>query len=144
MQHEKRRQDEYTKLIDRLLNQVKRIFAIGYQKDAPNHCARPRWNELNIVVSGGGMKRPEVGQAFTKCNPIYHIPQEDSACNTCDHEPIVDVHVESEHDTSILAVANGLSIHRKKWPVLFPPKSVETQEVDEKPPPVEAYWYLND
>jgi hypothetical protein len=49
-----------------------------------------------------------------------------------------------DDDGSMFAVANGLAIERRHWPVVFQPDQIErvtpTEEVEKKP---QGYWYLD-
>ena len=79
-------------------------------------------------------------------NPMYAWPEPETTLKVCRHVPgTLDVDPDmDEDDLSMYAVANGLAIERRHWPVVIQPRQIEplepTEEVDDKPL---AYWYTD-
>lgn len=137
---------EIEKIIQRLQKQYRRIWHVGYERDAPNHVSRQRWKSLTLVLSGGGTKHELVADRLSRVNPIMPWPMDETKLAVCRHVPgTLELETEMDDDEgSMFAVANGLAIERKHWPKVFQPDQIEsldrTEEVADKP---EAYWYLD-
>lgn len=137
---------ELDAIISRLKKQYGRIWQLGYQLDAPNHLSRRRWQQLTLVLSGGGTRHESVAAHLSGMNPMRPWPQKHTDLTVCRHVPgTLDLDPEmDEDDGSMFAVANGLAIERRNWPVVFQPDQVEplsaSEEVADKP---QGYWYLD-
>lgn len=140
-------QSHQDELLRVLIKTHQRVWGIGYQKDAPNHCARDRWRRLTVLLAGGGTRRQEVRNAIQQANPLYPWPHQDTSYKTRSHYPTGiefgrELTRTMRADIPLLAVAHGLSIERQKWPIVFSPGEIETQQptdVIEAPP---AFWYV--
>ena len=134
------------KITKRLEQQFRRLWHLGYLMDAPNHHSRKRWKELTIVLSGGGTRHVAVATHLSDVNPMHAWPEDDTNLKVCRHMPgtlELDSHMDDD-DGSMFAVANGLAIERKHWPVIFQRDQIEpltpTEEIENKP---KSYWYLD-
>ncbi len=143
---ERQQRVEIDRIVRRLEKQYPRLWQLGYQLDAPNHRSRERWKKLTLVLSGGGTRHEAVANRLSGVNPMQPWPHCDTRLNVCRHMPGT-LELESEMDDddgSMFAVANGLAIERRHWPVVFQPDQIErvtpTEEVEKKP---QGYWYLD-
>ena len=120
----------------------RRLWQEGYQIINGNHHARRRWSELTLVLSGGGTRHPRLAELLSKVNPMLAWPEKETRLSCRRHVPGTLELGENMDDGSLFAVANGLAIERKHWPIIFPPNQIEplepTQKVDNKPL---GYWY---
>ncbi len=134
------------RIISRLRKQYGRIWHLGYEMDAPNHRARRRWKELRLVLSGGGTRHVAVSEELADVNPMHPWPVTETKLRVCRHTPgTLELDgIMGDDDGSLFAVANGLAIERKHWPIMFQPNQIEpleaAQQVESKP---KGYWYLD-
>ena len=141
------KQVEINTIIRLLQQQYRRLWQLGYRLDVPNHRSRARWKELTLVLSGGGTKHELVADRLRGVNPMMPWPRDDTKLKVSRHVPgTLELAAEMDEDeASMFAVANGLAIERKNWPVVFQPDQIEslepTEEVHDKPV---AYWYLSE
>lgn len=141
-----RRSEEISKIVSQLKKQYCRLWQMGYQVDAPNHNARKRWQELTLVLSGGGTKHPEVAAGLAEANPIFPWPESEIQLRHYRHNPGQlgrNVGMR-DADLSMFAVANGLSIERAHWPILFQQNEIDqlepSRDIEDKP---DGYWYID-
>ena len=139
-------EEQILKAVSEIENNYRCVWQKGYQLDRPNHTARIRWQELTLVLSGGGTRNTLLGQTLRNANPIYPWPADDTRFEVCRHRPGTLEMRDSMDDEefSMFAVANGLALDRSKWPIVFQPNEIEalvpTEEVENKP---QGYWYLD-
>jgi hypothetical protein len=134
-------------LTDRLVRVLERVWASGYKKDGGNLVARERWKKLSVLLAGGGARRVEIVAAIRKVRPQYPWPQRERSCSLDWHRPTELVGLGSSSSTqkeelSLLAVAHGLSVERRQWPIVFSPGQIQTVPSTVIPPPLPAYWYV--
>ena len=101
--------------------------------DAPNHVARSRWRQLRVLLTGGGARRQEVEHAIRQNCPMYPWNREETVYNVAWHEPAqIDFGARGDGqdlgETALFAVAHGLSVPRREWPIHFAPNEIEVQE----------------
>lgn len=142
----KERNDGLKEILTRMTKQYLGMWQKSYLVDAKNHTARRRWKELTLVLSGGGTRHSEVATRLSTSNPMYPWPKDETRLQVCRHVPgtlDVDGRMDDD-DLSMFAVANGLAIERRHWPIVFQPNEIEhldaSHVVEEKP---DSYWYLN-
>lgn len=140
------RDDAIQLIVAQMAKQYRGIWQKGYLVDAKNHSARKRWKKLTLVLSGGGTRHSEVATQLSECQPMYPWPSDETELWFGRHVPgTLDVDERmNEDDLSLFAVANGLAIERRRWPIVFQPNEIEyldaSHEKEDKP---ESYWYLN-
>ena len=135
------------KLVTLIGKLVKRVWAIGYRKDAPNHSARKPWKRLTVLLTGGGARRPEVTAQIVGSRPTYPWPTSETVYDVRWHVPrelefAPQLEGCVQEDLPLLAVAHGLSVEAPKWPDYFVPGQIaplEATAVADRPP---AYWYV--
>lgn len=139
------RQKRIDKLINDATKGLRETCFGGFKKDQRNKVMRPKWKQMHLLLAGGAARRQAVEEAVRKLLPICpHVPGE-SCFTTSWQEPDLGGEIPNvtRQQSSLLAVANGLSFHRRTWPMVFKPDSVEHIQSDEivveKP---EAYWYI--
>jgi len=124
-----------------------KITGRAFQHDSPNPVLREKWKTLNLLYTGGAARHPDIqarcrlmtsemkpyriGESHFDC--IWHSPQF-AGCG--------DGLTESE--SSLLAVANGLSYNRMDWLIFYPPDELIPEVPVERIEKPEAAWYLND
>ena len=119
---------ETAKMIARMTKQYRRLWQLGYEHDAPNHHSRKRWQELTLVLSGGGTRHEALASQLTEVNPMHPWPQTETTLRVCRHSPGTLGALQSNTDNdygSLFAVANGLAIDRRHWPIVFQPNQIE-------------------
>jgi hypothetical protein len=122
-----------SRLIEVFLKEFHTVWYKGFEKDKNVPAARARWRNLNVVLAGGGLKRPSVEHAIRNHSPLNYIFQHDNPSYEVSWHTPIDIQVDGHHESSFaasdlhfLAVAHGLSLERQKWPISFPPNEVET------------------
>ena len=137
-------EEKVSKLVRLFMKSFRQAWGIGYQKDGRNPASRGRWRDFQVLLTGGGARRPELERAIRYALPMPPWPVGEQRYRVCWHEPTgIDLGtLDDSQSTALLAVAHGLSVPRQQWPVFFVPGEVEAQEapeVIEQPP---AYWYV--
>jgi hypothetical protein len=115
-------QRKLEQFLERMGLQARRVWCQGFDKDKANFAARKRWNNLQVLLTGGGTHHRDVRRHFEeKLRPIL-------GWNEKDNKQSVDRHFPStlscaagaeQTDFSLFAVANGLSVQRVQWPTFF-------------------------
>lgn len=138
--------ERIAQMVAQLKKQYCRIWHSGYMRDQGNQFARKRWKELTLVLSGGGTRHQAVAAGLEEVDPIIPWPKDETRLRSHRHRPgtlEIDARMD-EADASLFAVANGLAVERKHWPIVFSPNQIpkleSVAEADEKPP---SYWYLD-
>jgi hypothetical protein len=135
------------KLTYSLIKVLHRVWMNGYMTDAENLVGRQRWNELTVLLAGGGARRAEVYEAIQQAHVLYPWPRDETITHIKWHRPTgltgrgQDERTPGD-DLSLLAVAHGLSIERRQWPVVFRPSDIEPLPITVIPEPPPAYWYV--
>jgi len=126
---------------------LKRKWAEGYLKDAPSCTARKRWQELTVLLTGGGARRPDIEKTVNNTSPIYPWPASETKRKVCWHRPrgirtgpSMD---QADEDLPLLSVAHGLSVPRQQWPDCFPPGAIDQLPADRPPEGPPPYWYVD-
>jgi len=104
----------------------------GYLRVAGNLVARKEWKELTVVRFGGATKHPDVGGVISGGREImYAFPNEDRVYRVMTHNPTgIQTAPEGDgYDGYLLAVAHGLSVPRRQWPIFYEPGQLDN------PPP---------
>lgn len=133
-------------IVEEIAKRFCEIWYRGYLLDSLNHTARNRWKSMTLVLSGGGTRHIELVKKFSNLKPMFARAGFEPKTVTCRHSPAtLELPVGMDDDDgSLFAVANGLAIERKHWPIIFEPNQIEpmepTQEVENKP---QGYWYLD-
>lgn len=124
-------------IVARLEREYHRIWEHGYNIDAANPLSKRRWKNLTLVLSGGGTRHSVVANRLSATNPVPQWPDYKTSYDVCRHAPgtLELAHGMSKDDASMFAVANGLSIERKKWPEVFEPHEIEPLTAPEPPKP---------
>jgi hypothetical protein len=131
--------------VERLL---RRTWKQGYDRDEPNHFARPAWQQLGIVLTGGGARRREVYQAIELTKPAdYVFDRRDTKHDLVGWLQPTGIDYGKlrlrRPDIHLLAVAFGLSKERQKWPEFFVPNEVERQQATEVCAEPVPHWYAD-
>lgn len=133
-------------LVADLMKACTNVWASGFEKDKLNHRARKRWQDLVILLAGGGTRHPAVAKGFFESPRLidllkqYRVKHEVVA-----HTPVnIDLgSITNAHgDISLLVVAHGLTSERRKWPIVFEPANIETLTPTVQVDRPEAYWYV--
>jgi len=126
-------------LRDKLVSEIKAVWVSGFQKDKDaGRGTKEVWKRLQVVLSGGGLRRNGLEAAIKSHCPMYPFLPEDRKYNITWHSPVEldfvggPVGFNPEAFLAYLAVAHGLSVQRPKWPTLHFPKGVTVLP----PPPV--------
>lgn len=133
-------------LATELARHCAKVWALGYQKDAPNHFTRDRWKSLTILLAGGGTRHPAVRGIFRKPSVFLdRLQPYQVECKVMTHSPTsinLGNHVNATGDLPLLVVAHGLTRERQQWPEHFEPASIESfgaMPAVEKP---DSFWYV--
>lgn len=133
---------EETRLTNKLLNVFRAVWYGGFSKEKDAGPAiRRRWKQLTVVLSGGGLRRKTLEVAIDKNPPldfVFSLERTDYLPGW--HEPVDIEFYGGIPGTTYggldalpyLAVAHGLSLERQKWPIFYPPKSVEILDAEVK------------
>ncbi len=135
------------RLVEFFLKVFRRTWGKGYAKDARIPAARDRWRRFHVLLAGGAARRPVVEEAIRNALPITPWPIGESRYDVHWHEPS-DIDMTGRENgkcgsKSFLAVANGLTVHRREWPLVLPPREIRPQEASVLPEKLPAYWYLD-
>lgn len=130
-------------IVDRIEREYRQIWRNGYSVDAANELSKRRWKDLILVLSGGGTRHTAVDRRLRGANPVPRWPDHPTSFEVCRHVPAT---LELENpmsidDGSMFAVANGLAIERKKWPVVFEPHEIEPLTAPPEPERRERRWW---
>lgn len=144
VEHLSCRQEHMSQLIDQFMRSFRRVWYVGYRKDARNPAATAKWRDFHVLLTGGGARRPEIERQIRYALPTSQWPIGEQRYDVTWHEPTgIDLGTPGDDQTTaLLTVAHGLSVPRQQWPEFFVPGEIETQEapeVVERPP---AYWYV--
>lgn len=132
-------------LVNEFTKAVKRVWAIGYQKDAPSHSARPPWRTLTVLLTGGGGRHESIIQAIHANCPINAWPRADVTYKVSWHTPVnIDLgsHTDAIADLPLLSVACGLTRERETWPTVYEPNHIERMAETEAAARPDGYWYV--
>lgn len=144
VEHMSCRQEHMARLISQFMKSFRRVWYVGYRKDARNPAATAKWRDFHVLLTGGGARRPEIERQIRYALPTSQWPIGEQRYDVTWHEPTgIDLGTPgNDHSTALLTVAHGLSVPRQQWPEFFVPGEIEAQEapeVIERPP---AYWYV--
>ncbi len=132
-------------LVDKAHKLVWKTWGLGYRKDAGRPALARRWKQVQLIASGGGARREELLHALAAHKMVYWPPSEVGYSFDW-HEP-QDIHGAPPRsstwgdDRRLLAVADGLSIHRRQWPVHYDPADVQVQPRSMQIEHLEPDWY---
>jgi len=129
-----------TAVIDGLLYQLERQATVvhhsGFTKVLKNPVARRQWDELTVVLTGGGTRRDDVASIFR--NPLSrrfgaHLRQFGIQSFVLDG-PRINLDTNSlgisASEARYLVVARGLLVEQPRWPLTFLPHEVTALESD--------------
>ena len=139
--------DKISNLIDDFQKAFKRVWAIGYGKESTVPSLRQGWKQLNVLLTGGGSRRPEIKDCIYENNPLLLLFLEENNYSVqwytpTELEPSKEAKNYSTKDFPLLAVAHGLSVERMRWPKIHYPRDIEPLQpivIKEKP---SIDWYL--
>jgi hypothetical protein len=128
-------------ITSRLVREYRRLWQLAYEVDAASPLSRDRWKDLTLVLSGGGTRHPALSRHLRGANPVPQWRGYTTSFEVCRHTPgtLVLASGMSDDDGSMFAVANGLAIERKKWPVVFEPHDIEPLTAPE-PERAKEFW----
>jgi hypothetical protein len=122
-------QQKLEQFLERMGSQARKVWYQGFKKDMACPAARKRWNNLQVLLTGGGTHHRDVrGHFDKKLRPIF-------GWNENEHDQTVGRHFPStlscakgteQTDFSLFAVANGLSVQRAQWPSFFHGEEIST------------------
>ena len=139
------RESRIADLVERVAKYVQETCFFGFDKDKGNRWMSQQWRNIHLLLTGGAARRSDVEAAVRSVLPVKpHLPGESSFTASW-HEPSLggtklDL---TPGELSLLAVSHGLSIHRRQWPTVFEPQSVEQRarpEIMDRPV---GYWYVD-
>ena len=136
--------------IDGLLYQLERQATVvhhsGFMKVAKNPVARRQWDELTVVLTGGGTRRGDVAGIFR--NPLSrrfgaHLKQFGIRSSVLDG-PRINLDTSGlgipDSEARYLVVARGLLVEQPRWPLTFLPHEVTALESDNTPTERRPHW----
>lgn len=115
--------------------------------DAAIELSRDRWKDLTLVLSGGGTRHAAVARRLGGANPVPPWPGYETSFEVCRHVPgTLEIKAPMGDDEgSMFAVANGLAIERRNWPIVYEPHQIEpltpTDRTEQKS---KSYWWSSD
>lgn len=134
------------KAVEEVIQKVKKQFTEawfkGFQVDFYNHVAKQRWRQLSILISGGGTLHPEVRAFLDEFNPKAFWEAQGDLVGPVERErhlpASLSVASGTSEELSLYAVANGLAIDEKRWPIIY-------KDIDPLPPQApegkpDTYW----
>ena len=135
-----------------MLHQWWRQFEVNWElsrrKDAQNAVTHEAWRKSSIMFTGGGGLHPDVKPYFEKKikadspanvhfgNGNWSMPIQTYQPSEQALKPARNSQSEGRSAFHLVAVAHGLSFHRREWPAWYRPEEVETMhgpEVDALP-----------
>lgn len=134
-------------LVSEITKSMRKVWAIGYRKDAPSHPARKRWRQLTVLLAGGGARRRDLEEAIRSKHPTtmglrdHEIDYEVSWHRPSNIE-FPDGLANAAADLPLLSVAHGLTRERQTWPIVFNPSDIEVLDPTHKIEKPEAYGYV--
>jgi hypothetical protein len=126
-------------LIDGWWKQWKASWDLSRRKDHGNLCLHEKWRQTATVFTGGGGFHPRVQGYFKRmlalappANMVFG--DDDCSMSTVKYEPsrqaLAPCRSGPKEDRTgfhLLAVAHGLSYHRREWPTWYRPDDVKAQ-----------------
>jgi hypothetical protein len=121
-------------LVSQLEKQARKVHFSGLQKVSNNRNARRTWDDLTIVLTGGGTQRSDVAAIFrapeqTPLASYFHQYQIRTAVLD---GPRINLDTDDlgvpGYEARYLVVARGLLVEQALWPVTFLPEQVEHLE----------------
>jgi len=131
-----------------LLKEFRRTFDEGYKKDMNNgRAARLRWSDVEVMLSGGGLRRPGLEEAIRADNrpASYELPSPRYVAWW--HKPgrltpigVAQGYKFADYSMPFLAVAHGLSLESGRWHRFAFPTDVTALDGGH----VESVWWRPD
>lgn len=120
------------RLRSELLLELRRTFDAGFRKDMDNgRAARQRWADLEVMLSGGGLRRGGLEAAIRNDNVPARYRMEPNRYDAKWHSPrgLTAIGEPSgfrfgPDNAPFLAVAHGLALPRARWPKMAFPANV--------------------
>lgn len=117
-------------LVTSLSKLSRKVWAAGFQKDAPSTAARNKWRQLKVLFTGGGARRTDIQNAIKhEKNLVYPWPFDEVSYDVGWHSPKGLICKEAPKiggQMSQLAVAHGLSVERQQWNQFWTPFDIDT------------------
>lgn len=134
-------------IADDLRKRLVKITGMAFKHDSPNAVLREKWKSLNLLYTGGAARHPAVQaecRLLTQNMKPYGIGDEHFSCMW--HSPTFEGCAGrlTPAESTLLAVANGLSYHRMDWPKFYEPTEMIAELPAERIERPEAGWYVND
>jgi hypothetical protein len=141
---------ERKKLLDRTSGALKNVWHKGFMKDKNGpRSTREQWKHLQVLLSGGGTRHPEVAVRIESASPLVHIfPAEQDQCDYgVDRYAPGDIALNGLGgsggiDLSLLGVAHGLALEAQRWPELLKPVELRAFDARSRLEAPEPYWYV--
>lgn len=121
-------------LITELLRHFRQVWHAGFSKDKDGpRSVKYLWRKLTVVLSGGGLRRSSLETAIRATCPQQPFFIDLTEYDVAWHRPAnlelagLDGNPGLRDDLSFLAVANGLSLERQRWPKFYFPRDMETR-----------------
>lgn len=127
------------RVIQELTSASRETWRNGFLKDAPSHLTHPRWQQLTVVLAGGGTRRADVGHRLRNIHIPYLWGKEEFRSQVISYSPM-GIEGDMNEDGSLLAVAHGLSFPRREWPRMFPPSDIQVRQHTRQIPRPEPHW----
>lgn len=129
-------------VIAQIAREYRDIWERAYSVDAANPLSKRRWKDLTLVLSGGGTRHPAVEDRLRITNPVPRWRDFKTSYKVLRHAPgTLELPAGmSKGDGCMFAVANGLAIERKKWPVVFEPHEIEPLTAPKPHKPKREWW----
>ena len=124
-----------------------KITGRAFQHDSPNSVLREKWKILNLLYTGGAARHPDIQarcRLMTSEMKPYRIGESHFDCMWHSPEFAGCEGRLTPAESSLLAVANGLSYNRMDWPTFYEPAELIPETPAERIEKPEAAWYVND
>jgi hypothetical protein len=133
-------------ILEALDKECRVSFFRGYSKVKDNHLARRNWNQISLVLTGGGTLRTDIRQTFGdgQDSTLYSaFRQYHFSHNLVDGSWIDLGKIEPRvpaGETRFYVGARGLLVERPMWPIWFAPDEIEAPVATPRAAAVRPYW----
>jgi hypothetical protein len=141
------RQRAHARLLKSFRKSFQSTWYSGFQKDCRRPAAKGRWRKVIALLAGGGSRRQEVKTRVAKALPFRPFPVAEAGYSVMRYAPTNIAAPDAtmklmNDDSSLLAVAHGLSVEVKNWPEWFAKSQIEQLDPPERIPEPPPYWYV--
>jgi hypothetical protein len=123
---------------------LRRTLRQAIERDGNNPVQRRTWSKMTVLLVGGGCREPTFRSLVESRGPWERVlPRENQQLQLVWHEPRADAldvlatawarPAADRTDFFLLAIAHGLSKHRREWGMYFPPDDIEPTQRNDDP-----------